>query len=155
MHTIARPLYRKPSPVSTTYLNENNQRVALSDKPQEYVEENIEETRDGHGAIHATRVALWTQLLRRLYEKSGQEPVKNPILLATAGVFHDVAREDEGVDRWDAKSAIALKKLLKKAQVDEKTSAQFSQTIREKDPKDDLFTTDEQRIVHDADCLDP
>jgi hypothetical protein len=62
--------------------------------------------------MHCVRAALWTQVLSKLYEKLGREKIDNPILLATAGGFHDIAREANGPDYWDNESSEALEKFL-------------------------------------------
>jgi len=123
-------------------------------KHYDMVNKKMAPARGHHGAMHCVRVALWTQVLSKVYQKLGREKIDNPILLATAGAFHDVAREDEGIDYWDNESSEALEKLLKHDEVDDVTTSRYVQTIREKDPKDGQFSTDMQRIVHDADCLD-
>ena len=104
--------------------------------------------------MHAARVTLWTQVLSRVYEKLGKKREENSILLASAGAFHDIARENEGKDLWEKESARLLKLLFIKVDIDPRLHERYVQAISEKDPPNNLFSTTEQQIVHDADCLE-
>lgn len=64
-----------------------------------------------HGIQHVSRVALYTNVFANLYLKHGNiEAVslteENLLILQLGALFHDAAREDEGIDRWDDESAI-------------------------------------------------
>lgn len=62
-----------------------------------------------HGLLHASRVAHYIPMLYRLYrgiDPSLPELTLDEIKAAQlAGLFHDMAREDDGVDHWDLQSA--------------------------------------------------
>jgi hypothetical protein len=120
IQSIALPLYKEPLPQSSKGTNDN---------------QFTELARWSHGGLHSARVALWTQVLMRLYETVGRKTVDNPIFLATAGAFHDVAREDEGPDYWDAQSAKALESLLARVNIDPATRNIYTEAIRDKDPE--------------------
>ena len=162
IQSIALPLYKDPMPQDPSYRSEaTTMRVELgiSDRDTykhhcEDVEQKKAPARGTHGTMHCVRVALLTQVLSKAYEKLGRAKVQNPILLATAGAFHDVSRENESIDYWDGESSEALEKLLVHFGMERKTIDHYVQAIREKDPKNGQFSTDDQRIVHDADCLD-
>ncbi len=161
VQSIALPLYKEPMPQTPSYRNDaTNVRVELSNKSDDWYKNHVNKvhkqltpSRSHHGTMHCVRVALWTQLLSKVYEKLGREKTKNPILLATAGAFHDVAREEEGRDYWDTESSEALEKLFSHIKMSEQ-GQEYTQAIKEKDPKNGKFSSDIQRIVHDADCLD-
>ncbi len=157
--SFAAPFYKQLMPQHPTYFNEKvGVRLnlpAINKKGYESDAKNVEtkemHARKIHGTLHAARVVLWTQVLTRLYEKEfSRKKIDNPVLLATAAAFHDAAREAEGVDHWDSESAALLSALLK----ENEGQKEYVQAIREKDPKDNIYSTDIQRIVHDADCLD-
>ncbi len=162
VQTIALPLYKEPMPQNPSYCSEvTSVRVELNPRGDEEhknhcdkIKQQIAPARGHHGAMHCVRVALWTQVLSKAYEKLGREKNDHTILLATAGAFHDVAREDEGIDYWDSESSEVLKKFLERANMDDTTIHHYVQAVKEKDPKNAQFSTDAQRIVHDADCLD-
>lgn len=65
-----------------------------------------------HGITHVASVAILISVLENLYRKQGlesellnDEEIK---LLQIAALFHDAAREAEGVDLWDHESALIL-----------------------------------------------
>ena len=159
---IARPIYNTVFPQRASRLSgENNEREQISFIPSSFYKKKIPHifqkkclARTTHGLDHALRVALWTQLLQELYGQLGRTKTKEPVLLGTAGLLHDGARENEDIDYWDSESAKLVEKLFKKANLDQAVSETYIQAIENKDPKDGIFTTDEQRIVHDADCLE-
>jgi|GEM_PF-5152308 len=161
VQSIALPFYKKPMPRNPSYQSSSGMRVELGSDYEPWHKKKLARIQNGeiparshHGAMHSTRVALWTQVLSKAYEKIGREKPKDPILLAAAGAMHDVARENEGPDYWDAESSEVLGALLSRGNVDEQKAELYVQTIREKDPRNGQFSTDEQRIVHDADCLE-
>jgi hypothetical protein len=161
IQSVALPLYKEPMPQTPSYRSDvTSVRVELGNKGDDGYKRHVDKvhkqlvpSRGHHGTMHCVRVALWTQLLSKVYEKLGKEKIKNPILLATAGAFHDVAREEEGIDYWDTESSEALEKLLGRIEVGEQ-GQEYIQAIKDKDPKNGKFSSDTQRIVHDADCLD-
>ncbi len=157
LQTIALPLYKRPVPANATRLNEKKDgRISLGCNYIDLygMQKKSHPARLFHGTMHCVRVTLWTQILCEVYKFFRNEEIKNKILLATAGALHDVAREGEGRDYWDEESAEALKTLLNRIPESQEDSEIYVQAIREKDPIGDKFSTDEQRIVHDADCLD-
>jgi hypothetical protein len=103
-----------------------------------------------HGPIHSTRAVLWGQALAEIYKF---DPSLRLLLATTVGA-HDCLREDEGEDRWDRESAVALKNYLLSRGESLAVALEFSHAIAEKDPADGQFTTDAQRIVHDADVFE-
>lgn len=107
-----------------------------------------------HGPMHAVRVAIWCQLLANIREKFGGEPLDNRIALALAGAAHDIARLDEGEDLWDAASAAFLNSYIGFENPLFPDSEIYVHALKEKDPADRIFTSDVQRIIHDADCLE-
>ena len=162
IQSTALPRYKELMPQNPTYRsNVTGARIELcgsggqAHKQREgKVNEHLAPARDHHGAMHCVRVTLWTQLLSRAYERLGRGKVDHPILLGTAGAFHDIAREAEGIDYWDEESSEALATLLHRAKIDPQQAEKYIQAIKEKDPKNGQFSSDEQRVVHDADCLD-
>ncbi|HLB41363.1 MAG TPA: SidE phosphodiesterase domain-containing protein [Gammaproteobacteria bacterium] len=134
-----------------------------------------------HGIQHVSRVALYILIFANLYRKYGDHEAiqltsDNIKLLQIAAVFHDSAREDEGVDQWDHESAIFLYCYLTRLLgVDRATAKLMAEAIANKDvnasgyfvidetPKDGIYWALEssqptkniyQRLIHDADCLD-
>ncbi len=163
IQSTALPRYKEPMPIDPSYRDGLLcPRVSLSHLDEdEYlqhlnkIEKKLTPARGIHGSMHCVRVALWTQLLSRVYEKLGKEKIDHPILLATTGAFHDIAREnDKGFDYWDEEGAEALERLLNRLDLTDEQKKAYVQAIREKDPSNGAFSSDIQRIVHDADCLD-
>ncbi len=111
------------------------------------VEEGRILPRSIHGPMHATRTAIWTQLLASLYD------YQERYLIGVAGAAHDWRREDEGIDRWDLASAQALRGYLLARGYLAHEIDPFVHAIAEKDPKEKC-TTPEQIIIHNADVLD-
>lgn len=162
VQSIALPCYKTEMPPYPSYQsNLMNTRVELGAISENRHKQHLEAVRKKevparghHGSMHSARVTLWTQVLAKAYVRMGRREIDNPILLATAGAFHDSARESEGIDYWDNESAILLETFLKRTNVAPHDIKTFVQCIKEKDPRDNAFTTDVQRIVHDADCLE-
>ena len=139
-----------------------------------------------HGAMHASRVVAFVKVIH-LFRQDQRDPAINALanlskehgltliqlinLTQIAALFHDVAREDEGIDHWDKESAQACANFLK-TEVDGLSDLMIeliSNTIQYKDNKQGFFDTaialglnPEQAIaadylrqlIHDADCLD-
>jgi hypothetical protein len=154
------PLYTRPFPANPSYFNpRTGKREPSSHFPNHSVylsliEEGKITPRDIHGTMHAARTAIWTQLYAALAEKAGEDVVEDRFLLALAGASHDIAREDEGVDRWDAESGAFLKAYLLQQGLNVETARHYAHAIAEKDPEGGRFTSPDQRAVHDADCLE-
>ena len=162
LQSIVLPFYKAPMPrdvmrkdpksgayISLSTVSEANYQKYLHDIQNKKIA-----ARRIHGAMHAVRVTLLTQILLRVYEKLGRKKLQDPVLLATAGGVHDIARQNDQIDYWDEESSLVLETLLIRANVDVSKRERYIQTIKEKDPQNGKFSTDEQRIVHDADCLD-
>lgn len=156
------PFYKIPTPQNPSYQEAKSQKrvemLSVSDKTYQErldkVANQQEPARLMHGTMHAVRVVLWTEFLRQIYEQFLGQKRLNPMTLATAAGLHDAAREGEGPDRWDAESAELLKTFLSKAQLSDSVIDEHVQSIEEKDPKDKIFSSTTQQIVHDADCLE-
>jgi hypothetical protein len=110
--------------------------------------------RTTHGAMHATRVGIWSQVLKNVFKEAGLGVVESPIKLAIAAGMHDAAREDEGKDFWDRDSAIKMRQIMERRGMSEQEIQKYYQALAEKDPEEGRFSTIEQQIVHDADCLE-
>ncbi len=156
------PIYKEPMPKDPSYISEVSELRVKSGATNESqynkhlheVEEGKEPARDFHDTMHAVRTTLWTQVLKRLYEKLGQKLPENSMLLALSAGMHDSGREAEGIDHWDGESSLLLKAVLQSTDLDTKTIEKHVQTVAEKDPKGDKFSTVDQMLVHDADCLE-
>ncbi len=152
------PAYVTPFPEKGTYENHEGKTEPLRNpfyghgissyaEYRKLVEEGRILPRTIHGPMHATRTAIWTQLLASLYD------YKERYLIAIAGAAHDWRREDEGVDRWDLASAQALRGYLLARGYLANEIDRFVKAIAEKDPKEKC-TTPEQIMIHNADVLD-
>ena len=134
-----------------------------------------------HGIQHVTRAGLYVPVLANLYRKHGDpeadkltdEDIK---LLQIAALYHDSARQNEGVDEWDHESAVFLYSYLTSVLHVEKQKAKLlAEAVANKDPnKKGYFVIEEsgpgitswrwqkehpakniyQKLIHDADCLD-
>lgn len=157
VQSMAVPLYKVPMPQSPSYRSKATSLQESLDYHHSRSTVNVDvkpPARKHHGTMHCVRTALWTQVLSKAYVKLGREKITHPIALATAGALHDVGREGEGRDQWDEESADGAEILLGRSNELEETINRHVHAIREKDPPDGQFVTDEQRIVHDADCVD-
>lgn len=106
-----------------------------------------------HGSMHACRTTIWALMLMGLAKQKGI-PIKDKdvYLTSLATTLHDSGREEGGRDFWDGKSAENAKAYLKDFCKDETDAEKASTAIGEKDKPG--TKTLEQKIVHDADCLD-
>lgn len=162
IQTLAFPIYKEPMPQDSSYYDSITHKTIhfaqQADKEFQEVLQNIKNkqlpARIIHGTMHCVRTALWTQLLARVYESLGRDKLEHSILLGTAGAFHDTARENEGTDYWDEDSSEVLKILFKRIEGNDTQYENYIHAIKEKDPKEGKFSTDIQRIIHDADCLE-
>ncbi len=119
------------------------------------VEKGLVLPRTIHGAVHASRVALWTLLFYRLYrEQHPKVASTDPFMLALTGACHDIARRDEGEDLWDRESSQFLKSYLQAQDYTSQEIAPFAHAIAEKDPAGNNFKTWPQLCVHDADVVE-
>lgn len=133
-----------------------------------------------HGIQHVTRVALYIPIFANLYRKQGDPEAlaltaENIKLLQLAAIFHDAAREDEGIDRWDYDSALLFYHYLTiTLGINKEIARLFAECIANKDCDQDhpyfelraldgeftWHSTEEikkniyQKLIHDADCLD-
>ena len=142
------PLYRLPMPENPLYRNQKGKLVEL------FPVVKLGPIRYGHGALHAVRTALWSQLLIQLYKALGRQRIEHPILLSISAALHDAGREYEGPDYWHEQSVELLHAFFKKTNIAPHIALQYVQALRKKDLKTSFFSTDIQRILHDADCLE-
>jgi hypothetical protein len=111
--------------------------------------------RPAHGVVHAVRVTLFAQALTQLYARVGRLLLSDPFHVAMAAAFHDVARQDEGEDLWDDESAQVFASWMASLGVPPVRIEVLRHAVASKDPdSEEVFLSDEQRVVHDADCLD-
>ena len=134
-----------------------------------------------HGIMHVTRTAINVSVFANLYAHYGhpQAQALTPReikLMQLAALFHDAAREDEGVDKWDHESGLMLYFYLKnQLNVSHEEAKLFAEAIANKDigpdgyfeisisqngeacwqwtknhPEKNIY----QKIIHDADCLE-
>ncbi len=157
---MALPFYKEVMPPNPSYKSRNKgPRVSLNrNLDRTYTQEKVakKETtaRDIHGTMHATRVALWSQLLQFVYAHVGVSVDANPQVLALTAALHDAARENEGTDYWDDESAELVAIQLRECGYPDVIIREHRQAVSEKDPANSIFSTTVQAIVHDADCLD-
>jgi len=121
-----------------------------------------ESIRDGvlersvHGAQHASRAAIWALMIHQFLSKIAPEYVNSCIqkisqftsltpeeillhlLITVAG--HDMGREGEGRDIWEAESAtLMLSFLTKKLELKNEIAQLFSAAIQHKDDRESYF----------------
>lgn len=139
-----------------------------------------------HGAMHASRVVAFVKIIH-LFRQDKGDTIIHAIaelirkynltlvqlinLLQITALFHDVAREDEGIDHWDEESAQVCAHFLKKQVKDlsDVIISLLSNTIFYKDntqgfidaaislglnPEEAIISDYLRQLVHDADCLD-
>ncbi len=144
------PSYKKKDEDIRISLGRNTERHLTLEK----LAEKQTTARDIHGTMHATRVVLWSQLLRLIYQTNNSSVSANPVYLALTAALHDAARENEGTDYWDDESSELVFIQLRALGVPESEISIYKQAVSEKDPANFSFTTDIQALVHDSDCLD-
>jgi hypothetical protein len=111
------PFYRRPFPANVSFQDAAGRRRRVAHPfygvhngralDYEAYRRRIAETgcaRSIHGPIHAVRTALWCGLLATLYARHDDGFTPDLIPLQIAAAFHDAARGDEGIDRWEARS---------------------------------------------------
>ena len=91
-----------------------------------------------HGPMHAARSALWAGLIATLRGRTGAKHGADLFDLQMAAAFHDAARQDEGIDRWERESAELFDQWHKGAGSGRKTK----------------FTKSDRSILLDADTLE-
>lgn len=162
--------YASLFPKEPVYKNTNGEIIKLKNpdfgraglKYQSYlkaVKEGDILPRNVHGAMHATRTTIWSQLLLNLYSnidltKTGLRTDINPLALAIAAAYHDGARDDDGPDHWDIPSSEKFLHYVKSGNFDFPDVNKYVHALANKDPEDNKFTCLIQMIVHDADCLE-
>lgn len=139
--------------------------------------------RDHHEIKHVSRVAEYALVFANLYRKHGDVDAQLKLtdedikLIQIAALFHDSAREDDGVDRWDEESATLLYIYLTRVLgVDREKASFIAEATANKDASPDVYRKISedpngetiwknaemppaskniyQKIIHDADCLD-
>ncbi len=117
-----------------------------------------------HGTLHMLRTTIFSQIFYKILKP--EISPKELYLVAMAAAYHDSARQDEGVDRWDELSAwklrrflmnhnsIASKDCLTPKVISEEEISECYLALASKDPKGGSFTSNIQKAVHDADCLE-
>jgi len=146
---------------------------------------NQKKIRPAHGIQHVCRAALLVPVFANLNRKHGDKEAANLSaydlkLLQIAALFHDSAREDDGVDRWDHESAMLLYKYLTSVLGVNATKAkQITESVANKEPNPangqfEIIEPEQgkiawrykipsteptarniyQELLHDADCLD-
>jgi hypothetical protein len=142
--------------------------------------------RETHGAMHAVRVLVYVRIIHEHNKKYRADEIKEifetlekhfdcnasllMMLIELTAVFHDVAREGEGVDQWEAESGKSLGDyLIKQLGLKPTVASIFRYAIECKDKpeafkkylsllglsKDLIEACDYIRhLVHEADCLD-
>jgi hypothetical protein len=91
-----------------------------------------------HGMTHACRVALYIEILSKLYRRynlseAESVTIENMALLKIAALFHDAARLDDGEDLWDRESAFMCFHYLIKTGCDNQTAKMIAEVIANKD----------------------
>ncbi len=132
-----------------------------------------------HGIQHVSRAAMYVPILANLYRRWGDRDALNLNqediqLLQIAALFHDAAREDEGIDKWDNESALLLyyyltqvlkvdetkAKLIAEATANKDANKSFVELVKNTQNEWEWKTTKSrpkniyQKLIHDADCLD-
>lgn len=110
--------------------------------------------RNSHGAMHATRTAIWSQLFINMMPGSEQMSPRERFLLAVAAASHDSKRKDEGEDHWDVDSSEFVDSYLMAAFPNPLDRTKWVHALANKDPAKNNFTCPIQRAIHDADCLE-
>jgi len=140
--------------------------------------------RHAHGILHVVRAACYIPHLDQLWEYTprNHEQIINLLefdsyqeflgLVQVAMLLHDSARKNEGIDYWDAESAVNFVKYIEQHEhlsLSEKNAVIFQKAMEFKDNKQEYiswlkklgFNEEEQDLllyilylIHDADCID-
>lgn len=162
------PVYAEPFPPKPSYTDPSTLQKVVLTSPllargctnyEEYmdkIKKGLILARGVHGPLHSARVTLWTQILLAIYQETMPEKISeyDPYYLAITGACHDIARQDEGIDRWERESSQFLKSYLQARGLSLENIRPYVQAIKEKDPAKRAFSTVIQMIVHDSDCLE-
>src|SRR5262249_12287767 len=87
VQNVAIPLYKELMPANQSSKKSDGSRASLArnltrHQTLERVAKKEATARDQHGTMHAGRVALWSLVLHRLYEKFGRSDARNTTYLA-------------------------------------------------------------------------
>ena len=129
-----------------------------------------------HGIQHVTRAAINIPIFANLFRRYGDAEAlaldDNDIkLLQIAALFHDAAREGEGVDLWDQESALLFYHYATKIMgVPEEKATLLAEAIANKDAEENNYfelsgmewvkrarpspKNIYQTLIHEADCLE-
>ncbi len=108
-----------------------------------------------HGCMHVCRAAIMIHAIADLYKKYDPsiDITDEDIALAQyLTLFHDSARQADGVDVWDDESAENARSYLQALQFEESKIHEAIEALKSKDsgaPKGIIG-----KLIHDADCLD-
>jgi ankyrin repeat protein len=110
-----------------------------------------------HGAMHACRVAAWVKVFVQIYRYYEDFDAlclndEDILLIQIAALFHDSARQSDGVDVWDSQSAELCYRYLIEHGIDEERACFFSNAACHKDVAG--IKTIAHRLIHDADAAD-
>ncbi len=154
------PLYHSPFQVleNSSYLSMNEQRQL-----QDFLEQKVfplyripyqnGQHRVVHGVPHALRVsAIFGQIIAELYKEQLQKIRCKPTHLICGIGLHDVARQGDGVDKWDKQSGEKCEEVLEEMGADKITANLFNQAIDDKESQ--TPNSLEHKILHDSDCLE-
>lgn len=101
-----------------------------------------------HGRFHILRCLILSHYLIDFYKKGGVEIEEEVVYYSV--MFHDIAREGNGIDIWEKESADrCLKFLIQKKLWKESFAKETSELILKKEP----FSLEGQ-ILYDVDVLD-
>lgn len=165
LQKVILPYYGKPLFKEPNYRRSNGMREKV---PQpfygkmgnyERYQEHVEKgglPREIHGSMHAVRTAIWSQVVAKFM--AGQEGRETPsardlFLTQIAAGCHDMARQDEGEDRWDPESADRGAKIVRRMGFSKGEKASVYDALACKDEKGGEVPELRKR-VHDADCLE-
>lgn len=137
--------------------------------------------REIHGITHVARVAFYILVLANLYKFYGDIDAqtlssRDVQLLQIAALFHDSARQDEGIDYWDEDSATLLYSyFINTVGINSEIAIHIAEATANKDDdgvkpyrkmaliNNEIVWQDAanpqnksiySRLIHDADCLD-
>lgn len=110
-----------------------------------------------HGCMHVSRAAMEIHLMVAMYKK--YDPTfaltKQDILLAQyLTIFHDSARQAEGVDVWDDLSAENARDYLAAMGFEEEFVDRAIANLKTKDHRDPSMRGPVARLIQGGDCLD-
>lgn len=108
-----------------------------------------------HGLMHATRVGLIVRMVANMYNAYSSIKIseKEIVLAQYLAVFHDSARQAEGVDVWDDESAENAYPYLLELGFTKEVAKECVQIIKDKDsskPNKHILT----KLIQCGDCID-